>query len=327
VPHSQTGILIVNTGSPDAPTPEAVRAYLAEFLSDRHVVDMPRWLWWPILHGIILRTRPAKSAARYRKIWTDEGAPLIATTRRQIEALRAMAAERGADLRIEMAMCYGRPSLTDGLSALRDAGCERPVVLPMFPQWSWVTSQAVCHGVRTAMQRLYWTQEWGVVGLGWENPYYIAALAASVREHWTEHGRGERLLISFHSLPVRYLRRYRDPYADWCEATARALAAALELGEREWSISFQSKFGPGQWIGPATFDMLEAWAMQLRHVDVICPGFAADNLETLEEIAIEGAELFRAAGGEKLSYIPALGARPDHIAALWGAIERALDQH
>ena len=308
----RAGVLLVNLGSPAAPTAGAVRRYLKQFLSDRRVVDLPAPLWQPILRGIILNTRPRRSARLYRSIWTPDGAPLVVNTRRQAQGLAARLS--GLGVAVAPAMSYGAPSLADGLAQL--AGCGRIVVLPLFPQHSASTQGAVFDALAAALRPAMCLPSLDFVADFHDYPGYIAALAASVRAHWSVHGRGERLLMSFHGLPQRNVDR-GDPYADRCRQTAQLLAQALDLGSEEWQLCFQSRFGRARWLEPATDAVLRDWgARRLRRVDVICPGFVADCLETLEEIAIGGRHLFHAAGGGEFRYIACLNDSPPWLDAL-----------
>jgi len=315
-PAGGAGVLLVNLGTPDAPTPEAVRRYLAEFLWDPRVVDVFRPLWWLILNGIVLRTRPAKSAALYAKVWTDEGSPLMVHSRQQRAALEAaLRNAAGRPVPVALGMRYGTPSLADGLAELEAAGCDRAVVLPLFPQYSISTTASVEAKVSdlTATGGLP-----AVAILDYHaHPGYIAALAQSVREAWDAGGPGDRLLISFHGTPVRYRDKKGDPYFGQCQATARLLAEALGLPADKWRMAFQSRFGREPWLQPYTDEVLKEWATSgIGKVDVICPGFPADCLETLEEIATTYKAQFLAAGGSGFRYVPALNERADHVAAL-----------
>ena len=310
--ESATGVLLANLGTPDAPTPEALRRYLAEFLSDPCVVNLPRVIWWPILHGLVLRTRPAKSAAAFARIWTDAGSPLLVHSRAIAAALRReLAARTGAEMPLALGMRYGRPSLTEALDALGRAGVARVIVLALYPQYSRATVGSAMAAVnRLAGPSVDFIPDY------YAQPAYLAALAASVREFRAAHGRGEKLVISFHGIP-RSMARRGDPYPQQCARTAQYLAARLRLVPDEWQLAFQSRFGRTQWLQPYTEETLKQLASQgIKTVDVICPGFAADCLETLEEIALRYAESFRAAGGRELRYIPALNERPAHIRAL-----------
>lgn len=278
-----------------------MRAYLAEFLSDPRVVELPRWLWLPILHGVVLRRRPAASARKYAKIWTAAGSPLAVHTARQAELLRAVLP--GA--RIEYAMRYGSPGIAHGLRKL--SGCGRIVVLPLYPQFSRSTTESVrdCLSAGVTMIESFH-----------DHPAYIAALAAGVERHWAAHGRGEKLVMSFHGLPQRAVRR-GDPYQAQCVVTAQQLARALRLAEGDYLVTYQSRFGAAAWLQPYTEPTLRALARAgVRRVDVLCPGFVADCLETLEEIAIEGRDAFLGAGGAEFHVLPCLNESPEWIAAM-----------
>jgi ferrochelatase len=310
-----TGILLVNLGTPDNPSPEGVRRFLNEMLSDRRIVDLPKLLWWPVLHGIVLRTRPAKSAEAYRKIWTPEGSPQMALGRRLIDRLR------DSQLTVEMGMTYRRPSISEGLNALLEAGVGRVVVLPLFPQYSGATTGAVFDQVSADLRRRRWIPELKFISDYHAAPGYIEALRQSALEHWRTHERPEHLMMSFHGLPKVNVER-GDPYRTQCETTARLLAQALDLRAEDWSLSFQSRFGAQEWLKPYTDQQFKALARKgVRRLGVICPGFAIDCLETLEEIAIRGAETFRGQGGGSLDYIPALNDRADHAACLTKLVE------
>ncbi len=316
------GVLLVNLGTPASPSRRDVRRYLAEFLWDRRVVDLPRPLWWPVLHGIILRVRPARSAAAYRRIWTPEGSPLLAISRRQREALQdALRRRRGMPADVVLAMRYGEPSVGAGLRALRRVGAHRVLVLPLYPQYSATTTASVFDAVAAALRAERRLPELRFVNDYHDHGPYLDALAASVREYWARHGRADRLVLSFHGIPERYARA-GDPYPRQCRSTARALAARLELEPDQWILSFQSRMGREPWLGPYTDQVLRSLPGQgVRRVQVICPGFAADCLETLEEIALEDRDEFLKAGGESYEYIACLNDRPDHVEALAGLVE------
>lgn len=312
-----TGILLTNTGSPAAPTPEALRPYLQQFLSDPRVVDYPRWLWMLILHGIILRTRPRRSARLYANIWTPEGSPLVAIARRQAEGIRArLGARFAAPVQIEIGMRYGEPSIARGLQKLRDAGAARFVIFPLFPQFTGATTTSTFDAVQEELETWDTFAEVRTIDNYHDHPAYLRALAASIRETWAEKGQPDRLLFSFHGIPARYLRS-GDPYREQCEATARGLASELKLPPDAWQIAFQSRFGPEPWLQPYTDQTLETWGRAgVRTAHVICPGFSADCLETVDEIGREARHSFLQAGGQNFHYIPALNDRPDHLAAL-----------
>ncbi len=313
----RTGVLLINLGTPDAPTPEALRRYLREFLSDPRVVDLPRWQWLPLLHGVILRTRPKRSAAAYARIWTKDGSPLRLYTERLAEGL-----QRSLGLPVRIAMRYGNPRIEAGLQELRRAGVERLIALPLYPQYSATTTATAYDALGETLRHWRHVPPLRWVGDYHREPEYIDALARSVERHWQTRGQGERLLLSFHGLPERYARE-GDPYPEQCRATAEALVARLGLSEGQWALSYQSRFGREPWLTPYTDETLVHWAREgVRAVDVICPGFATDCLETLEEIAMENRDHFLAAGGERFHYIPALNDHPDHVRLLAGLVRR-----
>lgn len=319
------GILVVNLGTPDDPTPKAVRRYLAEFLWDPRVIELPRPIWWLILHGVILRIRPRRSAEAYAKVWTDRGSPLMDWSVRQSKALqKELDSALEAPVHVALGMRYGKPSVAAALEELRAKKVRRLLVLPMYPQYSATTTATVFDAVSDALRRWRWIPELRFVSEYAGEPGYIAALAASVREHWATHGRGEHLLMSFHGVPRRYLLA-GDPYHCQCQKTGRLLAEALFLKDDEWSLSFQSRVGREEWLRPYTDETVAAMGKSgLKRLDVICPGFSADCLETLEEIAMQNEELFIESGGKKISYIPALNARRDHISFLTQLVLRNL---
>lgn len=314
---AQTGVLLINLGTPETPDARSLRRYLGEFLADPRVVELHPLLWRPILHGIILRLRPSRSAENYRKIWTGEGSPLLAISRQQLKALQAEAADLNLDrLHLELGMRYGQPSIQQGLERLLAKGIDRLLVLPLYPQYSATTTASAFDQLARVLRTVRSVPELHVVRSYADHPGYIQALAASVREHQAEHGVPDRLLISFHGIPQDYADQ-GDPYPNECQTTARLLAQALDLEPHQWQLCYQSRFGLKPWLQPYTDERLKAWGRQgIKKVQVICPGFSADCLETLEEIAIQNKEFFLQAGGEDYSYIPALNARPDHIQAL-----------
>ena len=318
-----TAVLLVNLGSPAAPTPEALRTYLGEFLWDRRVVDLPRLPWWLILNGIILNTRPAKSAEKYAKIWTPEGSPLKVHTARQAKLLRGYLGHQGdQDITVAWAMRYGEPSIAAELDKLKAAGTTRVVVLPLYPQFSNSTTASSFDALHAWQARHRGALEVVEIGNYHDHPGYIRALAASVENHWQRMGRGDKLLMSFHGIPQRAVDR-GDPYADQCRHTAELLAAALGLDAGRWQLTFQSRFGRAKWLQPYTQPTLEQLARDgLRSVDVICPGFASDCLETLEEIAMECRAAFLEAGGGEFRYIPCLNEDDAWISALTDIVRR-----
>lgn len=311
--RSCTGILLTNLGTPDAPTKEALKVYLKEFLWDPRVVEMPRWQWWLILNGIILNTRPAKSAAAYKRAWTDKGSPLMLHSLDQQAGLQAAL---GDGVYVELAMRYGNPSIASGLQKLRAKGCTRILVFPLYPQYAAATTGSTFDAVADELKTWRRVPELRMINSYHDHPAYIDALAASVRRHWDEHGKPDRLLISFHGIPQRYFDN-GDPYPCLCRKTGRLVAEELNLEEGEWFVSYQSRFGKEPWITPYTDETLKQWGAEgLGRVDVICPGFSSDCLETIEEIGEENREYFEEAGGKELHYIPALNADEEHIKAL-----------
>jgi len=319
------GVLLVNLGTPDAPTPAAVRRYLAEFLWDPRVIEVPRPLWWMVLHGVILRIRPKRSAHAYAKVWTDAGSPLMTWSLKQRKDLtRMLEAAVPAPLQVSLAMRYGNPSIASALEELRAANVRRLLVLPLYPQYSATTTASVFDALADCLKKRRWMPELRFITNYHDEGGYIDALAASVREFWAANGRGEHLVMSFHGVPQSYLRA-GDPYHCHCQKTARLLADALFLKPEEWSISFQSRVGREEWLRPYTDERLVELAKAgVGRLDVVCPGFSADCLETLEEIAMQNAELFVESGGQSLHYIPALNARRDHMSFLTQLVLRHL---
>lgn len=311
-----TAVLLCNLGTPQAPTARALRRYLSEFLSDPRVVELPRALWWPILHGVVLRTRPAKSAAKYATIWMPEGSPLQVWSAKQAKLLMGYLGQRGHRVMVRHAMRYGKPSIPAVLDDMRSAGVERVLVMPLYPQYCAATTASVFDKV----------QQWAAVHralpeLRFVNHYhddagYIEALAQRVMQHWMVDGRGDKLVLSFHGMPRRTLF-LGDPYHCECQKTARLLAERLQLKLEQVVVTFQSRFGKAQWLQPYTEPTLVTLARQgLSRVDVMCPGFSADCLETLEEIDQEARAAFLAAGGREFHYIPCLNDQQHWITAL-----------
>lgn len=313
----KTGILLVNLGTPDAPTPQAVRAYLKEFLSDPRVVEMPRALWWLILNGIILNTRPKKSAAKYASIWMKEGSPLRVHTEKQAVLLRGYLGQRTkAPLAIEFAMRYGNPGIPGAVRRLKEQNCQRILVVPMYPQYAASTTATVTDVLFREFQQMRNTPALRTIRSFHDHLGYIKALAGNINDYWVKNGRPEKLLMSFHGLPRSTLDK-GDPYHCECQKTARLLAQQLGLKPGQYAISFQSRFGTTAWLEPYTAATLKEWgAQRTGRVDVVCPGFVADCLETLEEIAQEGKEIFQHAGGGEYHYIPCLNDRSDWMHAL-----------
>lgn len=311
-----TAVLLVNLGTPDAPTPAALRRYLAQFLSDPRVVEIPRWAWLPILHGIILRVRPARSARKYASIWTDQGSPLAAWTAKQATLLRGYLGERGRPVAVRHAMRYGNPSVASVLDALKADGATRILVLPLYPQYAGSTTASAIDAVTDWTASVRHLPELRFVNRYHDDPLYIAALARRVTEHWQREGQADRLLLSFHGVPKRTLL-LGDPYHCECLKTARLLGERLGLASERLVVTFQSRFGKAEWLQPYTEPTLVELAKQgIASVDVMCPGFTADCLETLEEIDQEARAAFIGAGGREFRYIPCLNDSPAWISAL-----------
>jgi ferrochelatase len=310
---ARLGVLLVNLGTPDAPTTAAVRSYLAEFLWDPRVIELPRAVWWLVLHGVILRVRPRRSAHAYQKVWTPAGSPLMVESRALADALSGRLNVRLGDrVRVELAMSYSNPSIPAALERLRRDNVLRLLVLPMYPQYSATTTASIFERVTRELSRWRWLPELRMVNQYWEEDAYVAAVADSIAGHWRERGRSH-LLFSFHSIPKRYFLA-GDPYHCLCQATARRVAARLGLAGGEWSVGFQSRFGREEWLRPYLDQLLLEYAAKgPKRVTVVCPGFAADCLETLEEIAMQNREAFLAHGGEAFDYVPCLNSSEPHV--------------
>ena len=321
----RSGVLLVNSGTPDALTAAGVRDFLRRLLADRRTIETPRLIWNVILYGVILPLRPARVVPKYRRVWTEEGSPLLVGSIALRDALRARLRDsQGESVAIELGMLYSTPDVAQGLAALRADGAQRILVLPLFPQYSATTSAAVYDQVGAALRLWRHMPELHMLSDYAANPAYIAALAASTRAHRAAHGTGDHLLISFHGIPKAYADA-GDPYRRKCEITAEALARELDLGPDKWTMSFQSRVGVAEWLKPYTTDTLIALAKSgVRRLDAICPGFAIDCLETIDEIGHEADVLFREAGGEKLRYIPALNAEQAHVELLSSLLQPLL---
>jgi ferrochelatase len=311
---ARLGVLLVNLGTPDEPTTAAVRRYLAEFLWDPRVIEAPRPLWWLILNGIILRTRPKRSAHAYQKVWTPAGSPLMVESRALAgELARRLGGRLGDRVRVELAMSYGNPSIPAALERLRVDNVQHLLVLPMYPQYSATTTASIFERVTRELAQWRWLPELRMVNQYWEEDAYVAAVADSIAAHWRERGRSH-LLFSFHSIPKRYFVA-GDPYHCFCQGTARRVATRLGLAEGEWSVGFQSRFGREEWLKPYVDLLLHEYAEHgPKQVTVVCPGFATDCLETLEEIAMQNREAFLAHGGEAFDYVPCLNSSEPQVA-------------
>lgn len=307
------GVLFSNLGTPVAPTPRAVRRYLAEFLNDRRVVDMPRWRWWPLLYGPILGLRPRRSARLYQAIWTSAGSPLLTIANSQVQALQVQLQQCHPDgVCVVLGMRYGEPSIANALSLLAAKNIEKVLVLSGYPQYCSSTTASTFDAVAATFKTWRNLPELRFVRNYYNQPGYIDVVAKSITDVWSKQGRGEKLLFSFHGLPKRY-HDDGDPYFEQCQATATLIAEQLGILRDDWELAFQSRMGRDKWLTPYTSEVLTKFGKQIARVDVVCPGFSADCLETLEEIAGAGQRAFLQAGGKQFSYIPALNAHPDHI--------------
>lgn len=314
---ARCAVLLVNLGTPAAPTRDAVTDYLAEFLSDPRVVELPRWLWWPVLHGWILRTRPRRSAEAYAKVWRDDGSPLLVLSEALAAAVRnEVTARTQGKVEVALAMTYGEPAVAAVMDKLLARGVRRILVLPLFPQYSATSTGAALDAVSRALLRLRWPPELRTISDYHADAGYLAALVSSVQAHWAGNGRAQKLLLSFHGIPEKYAAA-GDPYPAQCHETARRLGDALGLAESDLLVTFQSRLGRQPWLRPYTDETIEQLARQgVASLDVLCPGFAVDCLETLEEIALRYRALFLTCGGKQFRYIPALNDSRAHATAL-----------
>lgn len=313
---STTGVLLCNLGTPDAPTAAALRRYLAEFLGDHRVVEIPRAVWWLILHGIILRVRPKKSAAKYASIWRPDGSPLKVWTQKQALMLRGYLGQRGHTVDVRFAMRYGNPSIASQLDAMKADGVSRILILPAYPQYSATTTASLFDAVYTWAANTRLIPEFRFVNQYHDQAGYIDALAAKIRQHWQKQGQADKLVMSFHGVPERTLM-LGDPYHCQCHKTARLLAERLGLAKDRWQLTFQSRFGKAKWLQPYTEPTLIELALTgLRSVDLVCPGFTGDCLETLEEISMEARHAFLQAGGKDFRYIDCLNDSPEWLSGL-----------
>lgn len=318
-PVAKVGILLTNLGTPDAPTTPALRRYLAEFLADPRVIEIPRVIWLLILHGIILRIRPKKSAALYKSVWTSEGSPLLAISKQQQLAIQA---QLGAGYSVKLGMRYGNPSIASVLRELQSEGVRKIVVLPLYPQYAGPTTGSTFDAIAKEFRTWRWVPEFHFVNNYCDEPLYIEALANSVREHIEKNGTPQKIIFSYHGMPKRYLTA-GDPYFCLCQKTTRLVQERLGLDKNLCLTSFQSRFGKAEWLKPYTDQILEDLPKSgIKNIAILSPAFSADCLETLEELAVENRHAFMAAGGEKYSYIPALNDRNDHIHALVELLKR-----
>ncbi len=320
----KTGVLLVNLGTPSAPTAKAVKTFLAQFLHDYRVVDLTRYLWCPILHGVILPFRSPKVAKLYQSVWWEEGSPLMVVSRRQQAALSSALQQANLDMPVALGMSYGEPSIPSAWQELKAAGVEKVIILPLYPQYSVSTTASVFDSWGRVMKKERLIPHFRFIRDYHNHPRYIQALAASVREHWQQVGKSQLLLLSYHGIPKRF-QDEGDPYGHQCHKTSELLAAELGLAEHEWRTTFQSRFGREEWLQPYTDETMQALPKEgIKNISVICPAFAADCLETLEEITEENKEYFMAAGGESYHYIPALNDNEAHIQMMVDLVRQEL---
>jgi ferrochelatase len=319
------GILITNLGTPEKPTTKHLRIYLKEFLSDPRVVEVPRLIWWLILNLVILRIRPRRSAKSYQKVWTDKGSPLLINTQDQADTLRQkLTSNMGEHVIVEYAMRYGSPSISNTINKLQSQGVRQLLVLPLYPQYSATTTASTFDAVAEDFKKRRWIPELRFVTHYHDNEHYISASATQIANYWQKNGKPQKLLFSYHGVPKRYLTN-GDPYHCECHKTSRLIAEKLGIGDDQWITTFQSRFGREEWLTPYTDETLkELPAKGVTDVQIFCPGFSADCLETIEEIGIENRDYFIEAGGQKYNYIPALNAEPHHIEALSKIIQTHL---
>jgi protoporphyrin/coproporphyrin ferrochelatase len=313
----RTGVLLVNLGTPEEPTAKGLRPYLRQFLSDPRVIEWPAWLWKPILNGIVLLVRPKKSAKLYASIWTEDGSPLLVYSQSIVDQLQAgLQPTWGDAIQVELAMRYGRPSIKEKLEKMRQNNVQRILILPLFPQYSATTTATIYDVVFDELRRWRWSPELRTITGYHDHPLYIEGLAAGIERYWQENGRSDRLLYSFHGIPQNYFDK-GDPYHCFCHKTARLVSERLALNRDQYEVCFQSRFGPEEWLQPYTDKTLEKWAHDgLASVDTVCPGFAVDCLETLEEMDEQNRELFLEAGGKQYQYVPCLNDGPAQMALI-----------
>ncbi|MFY8299312.1 ferrochelatase [Pseudoalteromonas sp. SS15] len=319
--NKKTGILVTNLGSPDAPTPKALRVYLAEFLSDPRIVEIPRLIWLMILHGIILRVRPKKSAKAYASIWTENGSPLIHISQQQADKIAEKLKANNHNVEVELAMRYGNPSIEAGLEKLRDKGITRIIVFPLYPQYSSPTTGSTFDAIANVLKKWRWVPELHFINGYHTNPLYIESLANSIQEDLDKNGTPQKIVFSYHGMPKQFLD-HGDPYHCLCHQTTRLVVEKLGLDKDLVMTTFQSRFGKAEWLKPYTDATLESFPKEgIKDIAIISPAFSADCLETLEELEEENREIFEEAGGEKYRYIAALNDRDDHIDALYDVLK------
>jgi ferrochelatase len=311
-----TGVLVTNLGSPEAPTRAAIRKYLSQFLWDPLVVQIPRLLWWPLLNGLVLTTRPKKSAKLYQKIWTPSGSPLVVTTTKLTQKLERVCLNQQLDFKFAMGMRYGDPSLSTALQVLQEQQVTSIIILPLYPQYSRTTTASTFKEINHQLALMNWHPQVIQIDNYASHPSYINALCLMIQAHWQKHTPGQQLLFSFHGIPQKNILK-GDPYLDQCLETASKVASQLNLPREKWQVVFQSRFGGEKWLEPYCNQTLQSLPGKgVDHIDVICPGFAVDCLETLEEMAMTNREIFMQAGGKQYNYIPCLNDSECHVQSL-----------
>ena len=320
----KTGILLTNLGTPDEPTAPSLKTYLRQFLSDERVIETPKPIWWLILNGIVLRTRPAKSAKAYQSVWTDDGSPLLLYTKKQKNLIKEKLEKKYSNLVFDIGMRYGNPSIAEGLNNLRKQNCDRIIVLPLYPQYCAATTGSTFDAVALELQKWRWVPSLRFIGSYYDQPLYIQALKNSIEEFWSKNDKPKKLLFSYHGIPKKYLDK-GDPYHCFCRKTTRLVAESMNLPEDNYMTTFQSRFGPAEWLQPYTDKTIESLAKEgTDDIHVISPAFSSDCLETIEELNEENREIFMENGGKKFGYIPCLNDRDDHILLLTSLLENEL---
>ena len=320
----KTGVLLTNLGTPDEPTTPSLKKYLRQFLSDGRVIETPKAIWWLILNGIILNTRPAKSAKNYKSVWTEEGSPLLLYTKKQKELIKSHLDKKYSNLVFDIGMRYGNPSIKKGLNNLRNQNCDRIVVLPLYPQYCAATTGSTFDAVSEELQQWRWVPSLRFIGSYYDQPLYIKALRNSIQDFWSKNKKPSKLIFSYHGIPKKYLDK-GDPYHCFCRKTTRLVAEEMKLPEGSYMTTFQSRFGPAEWLQPYTDKTIEGLAKDgVENIHVISPAFSSDCLETIEELNEENREIFMENGGKEFGYIPCLNDREDHINLLTSLLENEL---
>ena len=318
------GILLSNLGTPDKPQRKELRVYLKEFLSDPRVIETPKLIWQIILNGIILNTRPQKSAKNYQKVWTDEGSPLLVILNKQKNLAQDLLKKENLELEFAIGMRYGNPSIEKGLEELREKHCNKIIILPMYPHYCAATTGSTFDAVTSTMQKWRWVPSLRFISTYHDHPHYIKALANSIQKHWDKHGKPDKILFSYHGIPKKYFTK-GDPYHCLCSKTTRLVREQMGLSDEIAMTTFQSRFGPQEWLQPYTDKTVEKLAKdKVEHLQIVAPGFSADCLETIEELDGENREIFEEHGGKKFSYIPCLNDQSDHINLIAALIKNEL---